>query len=60
MERDILVVAPQDMLDAVLSRLDVRQLFIAPVVQDGRLAGLLTAEAVAEFLNLRAALDHAA
>jgi hypothetical protein len=32
----------------------------APVVQDGRLVGLLTAEAVAEFLNLRAALDHAA
>jgi hypothetical protein len=30
------------------------------VVQDGRVIGLLTAEAVAEFLNLQAALARAA
>jgi len=60
MDTDILVIAPQDMLDAALSRLDERQLSAAPVVENGRLVGLLTAEAVAEFIKLRAALDHAA
>jgi CBS domain-containing protein len=60
MNRDALIVAPQDMLDAALSRLDARQLSTAPVVEDGRLVGLLTAEAVAEFISLRAALQRAA
>lgn len=60
MDRDVLVIAPREMLDTALSRLEVRQLSTAPVVEDGRLVGLLTAEAVAEFINLRAALDHAA
>jgi CBS domain-containing protein len=60
MNRDALIVAPQDMLDAALSRLDARQSSIAPVVEDGRLVGLLTAEAVAEFISLRAALQRAA
>ena len=60
MERDVLIVNPHEMLDAALSRLDAREASTAPVVQDGRLIGLLTAEAVAEFLKLRAALDHAA
>jgi Zn-dependent protease len=60
MNRDVLVVAPQDMLDAALSRLDARQSSTAPVVEDGRLVGLLTAEAVAEFISLRAALQRAA
>jgi Zn-dependent protease/CBS domain-containing protein len=60
MDSDILVVAPQDILDTALTRLDARQLSTAPVVQDGRFVGLLTAEAVAEFIKFRAALDHAA
>ena len=60
MQRDLLIVAPQDMLDAAISRLHARQSSAAPVVHDGRVVGLLTAEAVAEFLNLRGALGHAA
>lgn len=58
MERDLPIVAPQDMLDAALSQLDAHQSSTAPVVQDGRLIGLLTADAVAEFLKLQAALGH--
>ncbi len=38
MERDILVVAPQDPLDAALSRLEAHQLSTAPVVEDLRAA----------------------
>jgi Zn-dependent protease len=60
LQRDFLVVDPNEMLDVALSRLDARQLSTAPVVQDGRLIGLLTAEAVAEFLNIQAALARAA
>ena len=60
MQRDFLVVDPDEMLDVALSRLDTRQLSTAPVVQDGRVIGLLTAEAVAEFLNLQSALARAA
>jgi Zn-dependent protease len=59
MERDVQIVDPHDMLDAALGRLDVSQSSTAPVVQDGRLIGLLTADAVAEFLSIQAALDHA-
>lgn len=59
MERDLQLVGPQDMLDAVLSRLDARQSSTAPVVQNGQLIGLLTADAVIEFLKLQAALEHA-
>jgi CBS domain-containing protein len=60
MNRDVVVVAPQDMLDAALSQLGARQSSTAPVVENGRLVGLLTAEAVAKFLSLRAALQRAA
>ena len=48
------------MLDAALSRLEAGTSLTAPVVQDGRLMGLLTAGAVAEFLAIQAALDHPA
>jgi CBS domain-containing protein len=58
MERDMTVVDPHEMLDVTLGRLDARQFSIAPVVQDGRLTGLLTPEAVAEFLDIQAALHH--
>jgi Mg/Co/Ni transporter MgtE len=51
-------VGPHDMLDAALSRFDARHGFTAPVIQDGRLIGLLTADAVVEFLRIQAALDH--
>lgn len=54
MQRDFLVVDPNEMLDVALGRLDARQLSTAAVAQNGRLIGLLTAEAVGEFLNLHA------
>jgi Zn-dependent protease len=59
MERDVQIIDPHDMLDAALSRLDAGQSSMAPVVQDGRLIGLLTTEAVAEFLSIQTVLDHA-
>lgn len=52
MEHDVQVVDSRDMLDAVLSRLEARQSSTAPVVHDGQLIGLLTADAVAEFLTI--------
>jgi CBS domain-containing protein len=60
MQRDFLVVDPNEMLDVALGRLDARQLSTAAVVQDGSLIGLLTAEAVGEFLNLQSAFTRAA
>ena len=60
MQCDFLAVDPGEMVDQALSRLDARQLSTAAVVQDRRLIGLLTAEAVADFLALQAALEHAA
>lgn len=60
MERDLQIVDSREMLDTALSRLDARRSSTAAVVQNGRLIGLLSAEAVAEFLNLQAALNHAA
>jgi Zn-dependent protease/predicted transcriptional regulator len=54
------VVGPDDRLDAALAQLDAGQSSAAVVVHDGRLIGLLTTEAVAEFLALQAALGEAA
>jgi Zn-dependent protease len=59
MRRDVQSVAPLEMLDAALGRLDACHASAAPVVQNGRLLGLLTVDAVAEFLALQRALDHA-
>jgi Zn-dependent protease len=59
MDRNVEIVGPRDMLDAVFSRLEARQFSTAPVVHHGRLVGLLTANAIAEFLAMRTALDHA-
>jgi CBS domain-containing protein len=59
MKRDLLILGPRDMLDAALGRLDAGQTSTAPVMQDGRLIGMLTTNAVAEFLNLQAALARA-
>ena len=59
MDRDVQIIDPRDMLDAVLGRLGARGSSTAPVVQDGRLVGLLTADAVAEYLSIKAALGHA-
>jgi len=60
MERDFEVADPGEMLDTALSRLNASQQSAAAVVQDGRPIGLLSAEAVAEFIAFHGALDHAA
>jgi Zn-dependent protease/CBS domain-containing protein len=53
------VVDSNDPLEAVLGRLEACACSTAPVVHAGRLEGLLTIDAVAEFLNIQAALGHA-
>jgi Zn-dependent protease/CBS domain-containing protein len=56
MRRDVQIVRPRDGLDAALRGLDARQCSVALVVQDDQLVGLLTTDAVAEFLRIQAAL----
>jgi Zn-dependent protease/CBS domain-containing protein len=60
MEQAVQVVDARDMLGAVLHRLEASPSSTVPVVDDGRLVGLLTAEAVAEFLAIHAALERGA
>jgi hypothetical protein len=59
MEQVVQVVDAHEMLDAVLHRLEAPSQAV-PVVRNGQLAGLLTADAVAEFLAIHAALDRRA
>ena len=47
---------PRDMLDRTFQRLQGGASPVVPVLQDGRLVGLLTAENVAEFIMIRGAL----
>lgn len=54
MRRDFVAVDPQETLDAVLSRLEVGGWSTAPVLEGGRLAGLLTVDTIAEFLGIQA------
>lgn len=56
MQRDVEIVDSDDLLDAVLGRLEARERSVALVVHGGRLAGVLTTEGVAEFLSFQAAL----
>ena len=58
MQRDVPAVNPRETLDAVLGRFEAREWSTAPVLDRGRLAGLLTADAVAEFLKIQEALTH--
>jgi Zn-dependent protease len=61
MDRHVQIVGPHEMLDAVLGRLSAQGISTAPVVEageDGRLVGLLTVDAVVEFLSIKAALDR--
>jgi Zn-dependent protease/CBS domain-containing protein len=56
MRRDFEQVHPGDMLEAAFIRLQACGCHIFPVVQDGRLVGLLTSENVGEFLMFQSAL----
>jgi Zn-dependent protease len=58
MHAGVETVGPQDMLDTALGRITAAESSMAPVVQNGRLLGLLTLDAVAEFLALQAASAH--
>jgi CBS domain-containing protein len=59
MTYDIPIIEPHDMIDAVLGQLEASRCPAAPVVEGGRLTGLLTMDAVAEFLSIQAALRRA-
>ena len=59
MQRDVEIVDSDDLLDAVIGRLEARERSAALVVHDGRLSGVLTTDGIAEFLSLQAAQGHA-
>ena len=56
MQRDFETVHPAEMLETVLARLDRASGRPLPVVEGGRLLGLVTVENVGEFFAIRAAL----
>jgi len=55
MQRDFVTVEPREMLQSALSRLQDCNCRTLPVVQDGRLVGLLTADHLAEALMVQEA-----
>lgn len=56
MQRNCLTVDPGEMLEIALSRMQDNPCRALPVVRDGQLVGLLTADNVGEFLMIQAAL----
>jgi Zn-dependent protease/CBS domain-containing protein len=59
MQRDFVTVDPQDMLQTALARLQDCDCHTLPVVKDGRLLGLVTADNLAEVLMVQEALSEA-
>ena len=59
MQRDFATAEPREMLQSVFARLQDGHARALPVVQDGRLLGLLTADNVAEVLMIQEALREA-
>jgi Zn-dependent protease/CBS domain-containing protein len=57
MRRDFETVHPGDMLEAASLRMQACGCPVFPVVQDGRLVGLLTMENIGEFLMIKSALE---
>lgn len=57
--RDVETASPRDSLQDIVERLQEGPRFAMPVVEDGRLVGLLTMDNLNEFLAVRAALDTA-
>jgi Zn-dependent protease/CBS domain-containing protein len=60
MDPTVQAVDERDTLDTVIDRLGAHPSAAVPVMDDGRVVGLLTAGAVAEFLAIHAARDRAA
>lgn len=59
MRREFAVVHPNDLLQGVLGRLQTCECHTFPVIQEGKLVGLLTSENVGEFVMLQAARESA-
>jgi CBS-domain-containing membrane protein len=56
MQREFHTAGPLDMAEGILVRLQECNCHSLPVVQNGRLVGLLTAENLGEFLMIQSAL----
>jgi Zn-dependent protease len=56
MESDIQIAAPEEELDAAMARVEPGRVTMLPVIRDGQLLGLLTAENLGEFYMIRRAL----
>lgn len=56
MQREFHTATPFDMAEGILARLQECNCHSLPVVQNGRLVGLLTAENLGEFLMIQSAL----
>ncbi|MCX7722695.1 MAG: site-2 protease family protein [Verrucomicrobiae bacterium] len=59
MQRDFMTADPAEMAETVFNRLQECNCHSLPVVQNGRLIGILTADNVGEFLMIQAALRKA-
>lgn len=57
MERQFATASPIEMAETAFARLDEYGCHSVPVVEEGRLVGLLTAENIGEFLMIRSALQ---
>lgn len=58
MEREFETAEPNEMLEAVLNRLALARTRIMPVLEDGKLAGLVTMENLGEYLMIQNALHR--
>lgn len=58
MEREFVTLDPTEMLELAFGRLQDCECRTVPVVQNGRLVGLVTPDNVGEFLMIQAALTH--
>lgn len=58
MQREFGTARPDEMLEAVLNRLAASPVRMMPVIEDGRLVGLVTAENLGEYLMIQNALHR--
>jgi len=58
MQRNVCTAAPTEPLEKVIDRLRGEESRVLPVVRDGELAGMLTAENLGEYLMIQNALDE--
>jgi CBS-domain-containing membrane protein len=59
MQRDFVTVSPHDMLQSAFATLQDCNCHTLPVVQDGRMLGIMTSDNLAEVLMIREALREA-